>query len=134
MKISASFDTLDEAENCARALKQRCEGINAIRIRKRTPISENVTEPIGDPPAQVIPFAFYNNATTSDNVQNNTFGGPYAGVFAMDLDMEESSHGADGPRGRQDCMMDILVQPYAAHQVEQTILNEHGRHLQRTQL
>ncbi|MGI5894662.1 MAG: hypothetical protein ACOX6P_08740 [Candidatus Merdivicinus sp.] len=135
MKISASFDTFDEAENCARTLKHTCEGIQAIRIRKRTPLGDPQRDQIGDPPAQVVPFALYNGATTVDNVQNNLTGGPYSGAFAMDFDFdEEFPRNADGPQGRQDCMMDILAMPDSAHQIEQVILNEHGRHISRVQL
>ena len=36
MKITASFASMDEAENCARRLKHTCGGINAIRIRYRS--------------------------------------------------------------------------------------------------
>ena len=135
MRISARFDTFDEAENCARTLKHECEGINAIRIRKRGPLTEE-DAPIGDPPVTPIPYALYNGATTVDNVENNVVGGPYAGMMAMDFTLDDHSRGGDtdGPAARRDCVMDVLAQPHAAHAIEQTILNSHGHQIQRIQL
>ncbi len=137
MRISAHFDTFDEAETCARALKHHCEGINAIRIRKRGP-QDGEDLPIGDPPVTPIPFALYNGATTIDNVESSVVGGPYAGMMAMDFALEDrdpdQGERRDGPAGRRECVMDVLAQPYAAREIEQTILNGHGRRLQRVQL
>lgn len=129
MRISASFDTFDQAENCARTLKHTCEGIQAIRIRRRTPGEQDA--PIGDPPAQVVPFAFFNGTVPNGFPQQGFAPGMLALDFEMDGDLLPEK---DGPGRRQDCRMDILAEPYAAHQIEQTILNEHGRHLGKAQL
>lgn len=129
MRISASFDTFDQAENCARTLKHTCEGIQAIRIRRRTPVEQDA--PIGDPPAQVVPFALFNNNVPNGFPQQ----GLAPGVLALDFQLDSSPFPeTDGPGERQDCMMDVLAEPDAAHQIEQTILNEHGRHLGKVQL
>ncbi len=133
MRITARFDTFDEAENCARALKQNCEGIRTIRIRRKTPSATQ--PPIGDPPEMVVPFALYNDQTTTGIPENSVTDGAYNGVFAMNFAWDEASPGAeDGPSGREECSMEVLALSDAAADVEQGILNAHGRCIRRIQL
>ena len=131
MKIAATFDTFDEAENCARFLKHNCEGIQTIRIRPGGAINgEQNREVIGDPPVEPVPFTLYNGSNMNYNTQDAVTGGPYAAMFAYDITQDMGSRDtrpSDGPAGRQECRMDVLAFPESAHAIEQSILNHHGR-------
>ena len=137
MRISASFDTFDEAENCARHLKHHCEGIQAIRIRPGSPGNGRPAEPMGDPPAAVVPFALYNSGGADSGMMQGLAPGtaPYGSILAYDLALDDGPSGeGDGPAGRTACRMDVLVLPESSRAVEQAILSQHGRRISRIQL
>lgn len=137
MRISAVFDTFDQAENCARHLKHNCEGINAIRIRPRSPQNSEKTDPIGDPPIIPVPFALYNSSGVDSGAAQGLAPGtaPFGPVLAYDLALDDDGPMEDdGPAGRTDCRMDVLVLPDAASAVEQAIISQHGRRIHRIQL
>lgn len=137
MRISAVFDTFDQAENCARRLKHNCEGINAIRIRPHSPQNGRNPETIGDPPVIPVPFALYNSSGVDSGAAQGLAPGsaPFGPVLAYDLALDDDGPMEDdGPSGRTDCRMDVLVRPDAVSAVEQAILSQHGRRIHRVQL
>ena len=137
MRISAIFDTFDEAENCARHLKHHCEGINAIRIRPRSPQNGRPEEPMGDPPVVPVPFALYNSGGADSGAMQGLAPGtaPYGSTLAYDMVLDDDNgRDEDGPAGRTDCRMDVLVLPDAAPAVEQAIISQHGHRVHQVQL
>ena len=127
MKITASFPTMDDAENCARRLKHTCGGINAIRIRYH---SVNDPDPSRD--GEPVPMAFSGGDTPGGmDTMNSVTGTPYAALFALELGPLKDGHesGSDGPDSRHDCVMDVDADPMYQREIESILLNEHGRRL-----
>lgn len=118
MKITASFASMDEAENCARRLKHTCDGINAIRIRYHSADGPEI-EPVAGPPAM-------NGPGTMDTTTNNVASAPYSAFFALELGPPKENDGSDR---RRDCLMDVDADPMYRREVEAILLNEHGSRL-----
>ena len=108
MKITASFATVDEAENCARRLKHTCGGIYAIRIRYHA-IDDEENTPIPAP------------------MSLNSPGNTNSAFFALELGPLKEE-----PHRRRDCVMDIIAESMYHREIEAVLLNEHGTRL-RTQ-
>ncbi len=123
MKVYAQFDSIDEAENAARDLRQRCEGIKAVKIRYRE---------VGDiaPDLPVKSFALFDswdssvNGTTGQGASSSFSPAVYFDSDFADLPTREM---LDGPRGRVDCSMDVAVEDYSAESVAHVLRSSHGR-------
>ncbi len=123
MKVYAQFDTIDEAENAARDLRQRCEGIKAVKIRYRE---------VGTvaPDLPVSSFALFDSGDYSAGAGGaHGLAESFSPAVYFDSDFTDipTREMLDGPRGRVDCSMDVAVEDYSADSVAHVLRSAHGR-------
>lgn len=121
MQITASFPTIDDAENCARRLKHSCPGVRSIRIRFRSPASRE-----GQAVPTVLPPVVPGGTPNGMNASPEPSGAPYA-AFAL---APEEKLPAGEPGQREDCTMLLEVDPFCRHDAEAILLNEHAGRIQ----
>ena len=123
MKVFAHFNDIDEAEYAVREAKRLYGGIKAVNIRYRE---------VGHiaPDLPIKSFALFDSGDSSFNL-NGSHGllTPFSPTLYFDSDFADipTRESLDGPEGRVDCIMEMVVEPFAAENIAHFIRSAHGR-------
>ncbi|MDD6034571.1 MAG: hypothetical protein PUC47_14040, partial [Oscillospiraceae bacterium] len=126
-EIYARFSNTDEAEAAIRTLRQRCGGIRAFHIRRRRRLKEGESDLL---PASAFALlgapAFGDPASGPDAGGAMGLGGYGLAVPGLLWSSPEPPGGEDGPAGREDCLLELLVEDGSAARAEALLRAVHG--------
>lgn len=118
-EVYARFPDVDQAEAAVRALRGQCSGIHAFQIKHRArPKNNSGTDMI---PASA--FALWN--TSGDFVADRP--AAPAAVIPMGYLEDRPDHSDyDGPAGRSECLLEVVVEREEAGHAEAILHAQHG--------
>lgn len=118
-EVYARFSDIDQAEAAVRALRQHCGGIHAFQIRRRPRLRNGESDLL-----PTAAFAMFNAFT---DISSNTAAIPAAMIPPRFWDEKQvTDREMDGPAGREDCLLEIVIDREYAARAEAMLRAQHG--------